>query len=165
MTKEADKAYLNRMWDSGKTLIFSPYRRFGGATIPNWILRREAISYGAKVVYGRLAQFAGKTQQVSVKQRHIASEIGCGVRQLTRYLDELVELGLIAKKKEARDGASCCYYFLLSREIYENVVSNAGNILDWVSDFSPRKAYSEAPSAPGVCASTDNSSWCVQGRS
>lgn len=67
----------------------------GGATVPEWLLRRSEISAGAKIVYAFLA---GNTCQSDypeyyiasgLKHRDIAKAIGASERSVRNWLDEL----------------------------------------------------------------------------
>lgn len=80
---------------NGEKQTFNPYNQFVGAFIPNWLMCRVEISGGAKLVYARLAQFAGKNGKAFPKQLTLSVEIGIGERQLRRNIKELIEIGLI----------------------------------------------------------------------
>ena len=105
---------------------FNPYKQFYNAWIPNWLLRRKnkEVSLGAKVVYGRLCQHAGKNGDCFPKQKTLAKECGMSVRQISRYLGELKRLELIdiwryGKKRSNR------YKFLEHPWVeYNDVISN-----------------------------------------
>ncbi len=61
----------------------------------NWLMCRRELNQGAKIVYTRLAQYAGIKAYARVKQETLALETGCSFAQLRRYIDELVHFGLI----------------------------------------------------------------------
>ncbi|MGD0884352.1 MAG: helix-turn-helix domain-containing protein [Thermodesulfovibrionales bacterium] len=73
----------------------NPYNLFVGSFLPNWLLKHEEISPGAKLCYARLAQFAGRDGECFPAQTTLAAEIGTGERQIRRYLSELEDQGLI----------------------------------------------------------------------
>ena len=73
----------------------NPWRMFIGAFIPNWLLDRREVSLGAKLVYARLCQYAGRNGQAWPRQDLLAQEIGLKRRQVIRYLKELREHRLI----------------------------------------------------------------------
>ena len=62
---------------------------------PEWLLKRKDVSIGAKMIYGRLARYAGKDSYCYPKKKTLADEVGLSVRQLHRYINELVDLKLI----------------------------------------------------------------------
>lgn len=74
----------------------NPYRLFVGAFIPNWLMRCQDITHGAKMAYARLCQYADKeTGEAWPSQDVWADEIGVSVRQLRRYVEELEGYKLI----------------------------------------------------------------------
>lgn len=75
--------------------VFNPYQTWWGSFIPNWLLRRKEVSHGAKLIYGRLAQYSGKTGICRPRQQLLADETGMCERQLREYLTELKNLRLI----------------------------------------------------------------------
>jgi predicted transcriptional regulator len=75
------------------------YRMFNGSILPNWLLERKELSHGAKIVYARLCQFRGKGDICKPKRVTLAGEIGMSVRQTDRYIEELIETGLIRKQQ------------------------------------------------------------------
>lgn len=89
----------------------NPYRLFLGVHIPNWLARRSEVSWGAKGIYGRLAQFAGKNGRAWPFVSTLATEIGVGCRQTQRYIAELVEHHLIDVEDRRADGRSNVYRF------------------------------------------------------
>lgn len=79
----------------GVTEKINPWRLFHGVFVPNWLVRLDDVSAGAKLCYGRLAQYAGRKGVAEPDQARLASELGVGDRMVRRYLSELVEKGLI----------------------------------------------------------------------
>ena len=65
----------------------------------------------SKIVYARLAQFAGKNGYAYPKQPTLAKAIGCPVRNLQRYIDELKHHKLIESVQQGL-GKPNLYYFL-----------------------------------------------------
>jgi len=91
---------------------FNPYRMFTGAFIPNWLLRRDELSLGAKVVYARLAQFAGDDGRAYPTVERLSAEVGTSARQVQRYLAELVANKLIERHGNYAEGKGDDFYFL-----------------------------------------------------
>ncbi|MGB3480335.1 MAG: helix-turn-helix domain-containing protein [bacterium] len=85
---------ISRRKDNG---YINPYRKFFNAYIPNWLLRRpiSEVSHGAKIVYGRLCQHAGKNGDCFPKQKTLAKECGMSARTAQKYIKELKDLELI----------------------------------------------------------------------
>jgi DNA-binding Lrp family transcriptional regulator len=73
----------------------NPYHLFVGSFLPNWLLKQEKTSPGAKLCYARLCQFSGRDGECFPAQATLATEIGAGERQIRRYLSELEDQGLI----------------------------------------------------------------------
>jgi hypothetical protein len=67
----------------------NPYKCFHGSLVPNWLMPRKEISPGAKLCYGRLAQYAGKKAVAYPRQRVLAEELGVSDRQIRSYIREL----------------------------------------------------------------------------
>lgn len=74
---------------------FNPYRLFQGAYVPNWLLMRPEVSAGAKLCYGRLMQYAGKSGACFPRQGLLAEELGVQERQARRYVHELESFKLV----------------------------------------------------------------------
>ena len=90
--------------------IFSPYKRFYGFMMPNWLARRSDVSHGAKLCYGRLAQYLGRGSQCNPRESVLASELGIRERQCRRLLAELQRCGLIVIQRRGL-GRSNSYSF------------------------------------------------------
>lgn len=72
-----------------------PWRRWTGAVVPNWLLEHGGVSSGAKVVYARLAQFAGREAVAWPTQTTLAAALSMTRRTVQRHLAELERAGLI----------------------------------------------------------------------
>lgn len=75
--------------------FINPYNLFQGAFTPSFILRRTELSQGAKNLYGRLNQFAGRNGEAFPSIDRLAYEIGVKRRQIFNYLKELTDHKLI----------------------------------------------------------------------
>lgn len=82
--------------------------------IPNWLVRRTEVSNLAKIVYGRLSQYAGNSFKAYPYQTTLAFEVGISERQLRRILSELVSFGLI--KSDQRGKKQSNFYYFLDHE-------------------------------------------------
>jgi hypothetical protein len=56
--------------------LINPYKLFVGSFIPNWLLKREEISQGAKLCYARLCQYAGEDGECYPSQKKLAEALG-----------------------------------------------------------------------------------------
>lgn len=66
---------------------------------PNWLLRQQKISPGAKLVYARLSQFAGQDGRCFPGQETLGLELAVRPRTVRKYLAELVHHKLIAEQR------------------------------------------------------------------
>lgn len=96
--------------DMDQTII-NPYKLFVGSFIPNWLLHRKEISNGAKLCYARLCQFAGKNGKCYPSQETIAKEVALSVRQVQRYIKELIDNDLLIQKQQGLQKPNL-YYFI-----------------------------------------------------
>ena len=78
---------------------FNPYKVFTGIHLPNALLKYPGLSLSAKVVWGRLAQYAGHDGKCHPKIDTIAEEVALSGRQVKNLLNELVEQGFLFKIK------------------------------------------------------------------
>jgi len=76
---------------------FNPFGVFNGIWIPDPLVRTRVISPGAKIVYGRLARYAGADGQCYPAIPTLADEIGVSARQTQHYLAELERNQLIRR--------------------------------------------------------------------
>jgi hypothetical protein len=76
-----------------KSKTTSPLK--GPAIIPCWLLRRREVSHGAKLTYVWLRQAAGRSRVVRAHVAALAGELGEDEAEVTRFLAELREWGLI----------------------------------------------------------------------
>ena len=83
----------------------------GFAPIPNWLLCRPEVSFGAKATYARVIQFADKDGVAWPSQETLAKELGIKTRQVKTYIQELVRFSLIVACLTGMP-ASNSYYFL-----------------------------------------------------
>jgi AraC-like DNA-binding protein len=122
---------------------FNPYRMFVGAFLPNWLLQREEVSMGAKVVYARLAQFAGEKGKAFPKVETIAREVGLSERQVQRYLAELEEHSLIGRRNRAAEMKPSDYFFLAHAWFLNSL--EVEDEQDPVTDMSPPPVTDMSP--------------------
>lgn len=80
---------------------FNPYRLFVGSFIPNVIMKYKKLSSTAKLVYGRLCQYAGKDGECFPAQTTLALEVAISTRQVYSCLKELEKEGFIAVIKSS----------------------------------------------------------------
>ncbi len=94
---------------------YNPWRMFVGCFVPNAVARNQMLSPTAKLVFGRLCQYAGQDGLAFPSYRTLGCEVGVGKRQAMRAVAELESIGLLeAKRQERYDGGmrSNCYQFI-----------------------------------------------------
>ena len=64
--------------------VFNPFQLFIGAMIPAAVLRNPDLSPSAKLVFARLAQFAGRQGKAWPSEQTLGREVGLGDRQVWR---------------------------------------------------------------------------------
>jgi hypothetical protein len=92
------------------TRRITPYGQFVFAPMPNWLLCRTEISLGAKVVYGRLLQYAGKHAAARPRRQTLARDTGMTISALDRYIRQLKKAQLVEIERPNRRGANR-YFF------------------------------------------------------
>ena len=84
---------------------FNPYRVFLGSFLPNALLRYDGLSSTDKLVWARLAQYAGERGYCYPSYDQLAQELGISSRSAIRSVDHLIKERFIAKIEENRGGA------------------------------------------------------------
>lgn len=84
--------------------FINPYRLFYGAMIPNWLLRRKEVNSSEKLVYARLAQYAGRKGVAFPCKRKLAVETGLSRDYVSDVLVKLETLQLLVSKERPQDG-------------------------------------------------------------
>ncbi len=70
--------------------------------MPNFILESKHISVGAKLIYAMLLKYAREMDECFPGQERLAKDMGNGERSVRRWLQELVQVGLISIKKRGQ---------------------------------------------------------------
>jgi hypothetical protein len=68
---------------------FNPFGLFTGIFIPEALVKNPDVSPGAKLVYGRLARYAGQDGACYPSVKELGEEVCLGERQTQRYVREL----------------------------------------------------------------------------
>lgn len=93
---------------------FVPYRRFQGALIPEGLLKFSGVCRGAVLLYGQLARYAGKNGLCFPGQARLAEDLRTTARTVQRWVRELVNAGLLARRRRGAGTRSNSYQFLWS---------------------------------------------------
>lgn len=102
--------------------LFNPYGKFYGSIIPNCLMRYKGISSTSKLIWGRLAQFAGKNGNCYPSLKTLAIETGITVRGVIKCIHELINTGFLVVERPSKDERAehktSRYYFVL-HEIFK----------------------------------------------
>jgi len=80
--------------------VFIPRRVFNsGVFVPDSLLACRLVSNGAKLLWARLARYAGTRGQCFPLLSTLAADLGFSERQLQRYLAELVSAGFLRARQ------------------------------------------------------------------
>lgn len=95
---------------------FSPYRLFQVACIPNGILQNPDLNPAAKLIWARLAQFAGAHGQAFPSMATLARECGVSERTAQRAVRLLMDQGFLEREmpseKDQGRRQTPTYFFL-----------------------------------------------------
>jgi len=78
---------------------FHPFKLFNGVFVPLALLKYPDLSWFAKLLWARLAMYAGTKDFCFVRLESLAKEMGVHVATVGRGLKELCDLGLIRRKR------------------------------------------------------------------
>lgn len=110
--------------------FYNPWRLFIGCIIPNAISRSTELSSTAKLVFGKLCQYAGQNGQAYPSYKTLAGDVGVERRQAIRAVKELVDYGLIkpvGRRKGDGGFTSNIYAFLWHQTFSDDCLSNPGD--------------------------------------
>lgn len=101
--------------------LYNPYRMFHGCFIPNAVLRCRDLSARAKLVFGRLCQYAGENGEAYPSYRALAQEVGVERRRAISAVRELENFGLVRSVSRRRKdgGLASNFYVFLWHGIFE----------------------------------------------
>src|ERR1039458_4901186 len=85
---------------------FNPYGMFNGIWVPESLLKYPRLSASAKLLYGRLARFAGENGLCFPSIETLAAELGMTGRQIQRLIGQLCSAGFLRKNSQYRPNGS-----------------------------------------------------------
>lgn len=85
------------------------------SALPHEVIRDTRISRDARLLYAVLQMYWWQGGECWETHATLAADLGCGVRQLQRYLDELIEGGLITERRRGH-GQQKAYAPVLTRQ-------------------------------------------------
>ena len=110
--------------------FYNPWRLFIGCVIPNAISRSTELSSTAKLVFGKLCQYAGQNGQAYPSYKTLAGDVGVERRQAIRAVKELVDYGLIkpvGRRKGDGGFTSNIYAFLWHQTFSDDGLTDPGD--------------------------------------
>mgnify|MGYP000950569296 CR=1 FL=1 len=110
--------------------FYNPWRLFIGCIIPNAISRSTELSSTAKLVFGKLCQYAGQNGQAYPSYKTLAGDVGVERRQAIRAVKELVDYGLIkpvGRRKGDGGFTSNIYAFLWHQTFSDDGLTDPGD--------------------------------------
>ncbi len=123
---------------------FNPYGLFNGIFIPEALVRARGISSGAKIIYGRLARYAGENGDCYPSVPTLANETGTSERQTQRYLAELEKKQLIRRNARVSEaGQTSNVFAFLWHPIFRQAATKMSP--EGVTDVSPEGVTDQAP--------------------
>ena len=78
---------------------FAPRGKIHGPILPQFVLE-TSISFGAKVMYALLCNYASDNDRCWPSQATLATRLSCSVSSVKKYLAELVGINLIQVRRE-----------------------------------------------------------------
>lgn len=128
--------------------VFNPFRVFVGVFIPNAVVRNPVLTLLAKLLYGRLSQYAGRNGQAFPKQATLAAELAVDERSARRAITELCDFGLIRVVKAtgaARLSHAPDHYEFLWHAIFDAPGPDENEGPDRKPDSGPERTPGSGP--------------------
>lgn len=118
----------------------NPYKQFYGVWLPLWLLERQEISSGAKLVYACLARHAGEDGKCFPGHNYLLKEMGLresNRKTLIRYIEELVECELLEKNRRGLNRSNE-YFFLFHKWMQNDIKYQKNHGIDENPDNTRR---------------------------
>src|SRR3989304_1935698 len=103
---------LNEVARNIEIIGADPATRYGFTQVPNFILKSDAISPGAKLAYAMLLHYAWQNDFCFPGQERLADDMGAGKRSVIRFMAELERAGFIAVKRRGLGRTNLYQLFL-----------------------------------------------------
>ena len=124
--------------------FFNPYKNFVGSFIPNCLLQYRELSSSAKLLWARLAQYAGENGYCYPSQQTLADELGLSKQQILNLLQELEKKQFIyrevPKGKDRLFHKTTRYYFILHPIFQPDIIDSESQ-----TDLIPGSQINLAP--------------------
>jgi hypothetical protein len=139
----------------------NPFQMWQGSFVPNWLMRRPDINATAKLIYGRLCQYAGRDGLAYPSIDTLAVEVGIKRRQMCNVLKTLEDVQLIRRQIQTRDNGgntTNVYEFLDHKWIHDGVqpIAPGGvqfNTPGGVQSIAPKENHKSLRESKGICLS------------
>jgi DNA-binding MarR family transcriptional regulator len=99
----------------------------GFASVPNKVLRDNALTVPARLLYGIMcSHWGGDKSRYAISRDELAREMGLSVRQVSDYIFELEKAELIVRKRPPQKGMTNTYWAMpIASRYEENVDRNS----------------------------------------
>lgn len=115
---------------------FIPYRQFQGPLIPEGLLKFAGVCRGAVLLYGQLARYAGKNGLCFPGIERLADDLLASGRTIQRWVRELVDAGLLRRRRRGAGTRSNSYQFLWSDLLGRQLAFDFGDPLGLVQKLA-----------------------------
>jgi hypothetical protein len=77
----------------------APAPRAGFVLLPRAVLHQADLSRDARLLYAVLLSYAWQQSQCFPSHQRLQADLGCGINQVTKYLRELEDAGLVTRRR------------------------------------------------------------------
>ena len=88
--------------DAGTLTVASAALRSGFVLLPRTLLHAPGLSRDAKLLYAVLLSYAWQQGSCFPGTERLQHDLGCGKNQVTRYLQELEDAGLVSRRRRGQ---------------------------------------------------------------
>lgn len=124
------------------TKLHNPKSYAPAVYIPCWLIQipHNELSYGAKLLYGRLAQWSNTSGKVFRSCPQLSKEMGMGERTIERFISELKNCKLIGTFQPQAGGLNH-FEFYDHEWMYQELTSELG----YEDNYPPPQSYGTPP--------------------
>lgn len=129
---------------------YNPKANVPAVYIPTWLIQVpvQKLSHGAKILYGRLSQWSGKTGEVYRSKKDLMEEIGVSLRTLGDLIKELKDVNLIDTVQPIKGGIS--HYIFYNHEWMNEQIKDQLIYKSTENEVVQNPAWGSAESCMGV---------------
>lgn len=102
---------LKEVIEKHTIVVLNEALKHGFTQLPNYVLRDDKLSFGARLAYAVLLSYAWQEDSCFPGQVRMSKDLGCHERSIRRFLGELKERGYINWKQQGLNKPNI-YYIL-----------------------------------------------------